>query len=147
MTEIRKVLWLLMISACVLAIPTGIRAQSSGTLEGVVKDPSGATVADASVEIRNPVSGFDRSTATDRSGSFTFTNLPFNPYHLVVTVTGFSSFTQDVDVRSAVPLTLQIRLAIPGELGLGAGAKPGPAAGPNPGEAKPPGFGAGANGA
>lgn len=114
MTEIRKVLWLLMISACVLAIPTGIRAQSSGTLEGVVKDPSGATVADASVEIRNPVSGFDRSTATDRSGSFTFTNLPFNPYHLVVTVTGFSSFTQDVDVRSAVPLTLQIRLRLAG---------------------------------
>ena len=36
--------------------------------------------------------------------SFRFTNVPFNPYHLAVTAKGFAGYTQDVDVRSSVPV-------------------------------------------
>ena len=57
---------------------------NSGSIEGVVKDQSGASVPGAKVEISNPVSSFHRETTTDADGSFRFTNVPFNPYHLVV---------------------------------------------------------------
>ena len=87
-------------------------AQSSGIVEGVVKDPSGAAVPSATVQIHNPVSHFDRSTTTDGEGKFRFTNVPFNPYHLEVTATGFGSYTQDVDVRSLVTVSLSVNLKL-----------------------------------
>jgi len=88
------------------------RAQSSGTLEGTVKDPSGAPVPNATVEIHNPVSHFDQTTATDTDGKFRFTSVPFNPYHLVVTATGFAPYVQDVDVRSLVTLSVSVNLKL-----------------------------------
>jgi hypothetical protein len=85
---------------------------NSGSIEGVVRDPSGGVVANATVEISYPVSGYKRTTATGNDGAFKFTNVPFNGYHMVVTATGFAPFTQDVEVRSGVPVTLQISLKI-----------------------------------
>jgi hypothetical protein len=92
--------------------PAKAQIGNSGSIDGVVKDPSGGVVANAAVEISNPVSGFKRVTATGNDGSFHFSNIPFNPYHLVVTAAGFNSYTQDVDVRSTVPTTLQISLKL-----------------------------------
>jgi hypothetical protein len=43
---------------------------------------------------------------------FRIANIPFNPYHLTVSAQGFNNFTQDVDVRSTVPITLDIPLQI-----------------------------------
>jgi Carboxypeptidase regulatory-like domain len=85
---------------------------SSGTIQGVVKDPSGAIVSGAKVEISYPVSGFRRETTTGGSGDFRFVNVPFNPYHLVVRAGKFAPYTQDVDVRAAVPMVLEIDLKI-----------------------------------
>ena len=90
-------------------------AQSNSTsISGTVLDPTGAAVANAPVEIHNPVSHFDRSTVTDSSGKFSFGNVPFNPYHLSVTGAGFASYSQDVEVRSAVPVDIKISLRVAG---------------------------------
>ncbi len=80
--------------------------------EGVVKDSSGGVVAGAKVEISYPVTGYQRETTTGSDGAFHFTNVPFNGYHLVVTAPGFGPYTQDVDVRSSVPVAVQIGLKI-----------------------------------
>jgi hypothetical protein len=85
---------------------------SSGSISGTVMDPSGAVVANASVEIHNAVSGFDRTTNTDSNGKFTFTNVPFNPYHMTVTAAGFAQSAQDVEVRSVVPAAVKVSLAV-----------------------------------
>jgi hypothetical protein len=92
-------------------------AQSGGnstSVTGTVKDPTGAVVTNATVEIRNPVSAFERSTSTDSAGRFTIPNVPFNPYHVTVTGQGFNAYVQDIDVRSAVPVSLNISLKIKG---------------------------------
>jgi Carboxypeptidase regulatory-like domain/TonB-dependent Receptor Plug Domain len=94
------------------AVPGSAQLGNSGSIEGVVKDPSGSSVAGASVEITNPVSGFHRAAVAGTDGAFRFTNIPFNPYHLSVSATGFSSFAQDVDVRSTVPIMVQIGLKL-----------------------------------
>jgi hypothetical protein len=85
---------------------------NSGSIEGVVKDQSGASVPGAKVEITNPVSSFHREATTDTGGSFRFTNVPFNTYHLVVSASGFGSLAQDVDVRSTVPMNVPIALKV-----------------------------------
>jgi hypothetical protein len=85
---------------------------NSGSIEGVVKDPTGGVIAGATVEISFPVSGFHRETTTGSDGDFRFTNVPFNPYHLAVSAPGFASYSQDVDVRSTVPTNVQISLKL-----------------------------------
>jgi len=85
---------------------------NSGSIEGVVLDPSGKTVADATVEITNAVSGLARTTNTAKDGSFRFTNVPFNPYHLSVSANGFAPASQDVEVRSFVATKVDISLTI-----------------------------------
>ena len=104
---------LLILSLSLLLLAPLSRGQgNSGTIEGVVKDQSGASVPGAKVEIANPVSHYQRGTTTDTDGNFRFTNVPFNPYHLVVTASGFGSVSQDVDVRSSVPVDLPIALKV-----------------------------------
>ncbi len=101
---------------CCLAVavaPLSFAQQAgSGTVTGTVKDPTGAVVPGAKVEIHNPVSGYDRSAATDTSGTFTIPNVPYNNYHVSVTAPGFASYAQDVDVRSVVPVTVAATLTV-----------------------------------
>jgi hypothetical protein len=89
-------------------------AGNSGSIHGAITDPTGAVVPNATVQIRNPVSGFERSTTTNDSGTFEFSNIPFNPYHLSVTAAGFATYAKDVEMRSAVPVNLPITLQVQG---------------------------------
>jgi hypothetical protein len=95
-----------------LAPPLAAQTSNSGTVRGQVLDPSGAAIVGATVEIQNPVSGYTRSASTDSQGNFGFDNLPFNPYHLSVTAPRFQATAQDVDVRSPVPIAVNISLKI-----------------------------------
>jgi hypothetical protein len=90
----------------------GVAQSSSGTIQGTVTDPSGAVVAGAKVEISDPVSGLHREAVTGSTGDFRLVNIPFNPYHLIVKAGKFAPYAQDVDVRSLVPVVLQIKLNI-----------------------------------
>jgi hypothetical protein len=105
------------IAIAIAFLSTIVAAQSvgnSGSIIGNVVDPTGAVVANATVRIQNPVSGFDRTTTTDNAGKFNFTNVPFNPYHLTVAAPGFSSGVQDVEPRSSVPVNVSISLKVLG---------------------------------
>src|SRR5262245_43422164 len=83
---------------------------ASGTIEGTVVDPTGGVVVGANVMMRNPITGASQTAVTDAMGMFRFTNVPFNPYHIEVTQTGFASASQDVNVRTALPIPLKITL-------------------------------------
>ncbi len=98
-----------------VSISLSAHAQSAGnstSVTGTVLDPTGAVVPNATVDLHNPVSGFERSTSTDASGKFVIPNVPFNPYHLKITAQGFGSFSQDVDVRSVIPVNVSISLKV-----------------------------------
>jgi len=102
--------------ALVLLCPLGeLYAQSlgnAGTIEGSVIDPSGAAIANATVEIQNPVSQYTRSTQTNSQGNFRFENVPYNNYHASAVAPGFQSAEKDLSVRSAVSVELKISLKI-----------------------------------
>ncbi|MCZ2146398.1 MAG: TonB-dependent receptor [Bryobacterales bacterium] len=88
---------------------------SAGTIHGTVTDPSGAVVAGASVEIHNPITSYTRQTKTGMDGRFQFGNVPPNPYHLQVSMSGFRTVEKDVVTRGNVPISLQIKLPLAGE--------------------------------
>src|SRR5579862_1874831 len=87
---------------------------SAGTLTGTVTDPSGAVVPGVTVELRNPVSQFDQTQTTDDKGQFAFRNLGPNAYHMTVTLMGFETVVRDVTVRTGVPVTTNVQLALAG---------------------------------
>src|SRR4029077_5020602 len=95
------------VGVSIFAMPSRLSAQgNSGAIQGTVVDPSKAAVPGATVRIQNPVSAYATEIKTGTDGAFRIQNLPFNSYHLTVTAMGFSTYTQDVDVRSTVPVSL-----------------------------------------
>jgi len=103
-------------TTCAIGV-AGAQAQGlggAGTVQGTVKDPTGGVMQAVEVKIRNAVSGFTRTTTTDAAGKYVFSNLPPNPYHLSVDAQGFKTLERDVDVRSGVPIMLDLTLALAG---------------------------------
>jgi Carboxypeptidase regulatory-like domain/TonB-dependent Receptor Plug Domain len=113
-TSIRRVV-IAAFSIILLFGSAGLRAQSAGsagTIYGTVTDATGAMVPGATVTIANPVSGYSRTATSDQDGRYQFNNLPLNPYHLAITHAGFSAHSEDVQVRSVVPVALKTVISI-----------------------------------
>ena len=77
-----------------LAAPYALAQETTAGLQGSVKDPSGAVVAGAAVELSSPALIGGRKANTDAAGVFRFGALPPGDYSLTVTATGFRTFRQ-----------------------------------------------------
>src|SRR5271165_89674 len=106
----RKEALLLMVTLFCTA--ASMPAQSNAVVEGIVLDPSGSFVSGASVEIHNSLSHFSQKAQSDANGKFRFTNVPFDPYHLLVKAKGFAEYSREVDVKSQVGASLEITLRV-----------------------------------
>src|SRR5262245_47716259 len=77
--------------ALVLSVATGARAQETkGSIEGVVKDVSGAVLPGATVEARSPHVVGVQSTTSDANGAYRFPSLPPGTYEVTATLSGFT---------------------------------------------------------
>ncbi len=74
-----------------------------GVVQGRVLDSTGAALAGASVVLLNSITNYKVSTQTDETGAFKIQNVPFNTYKITVTLEGFQTAEQNVDIHSAVP--------------------------------------------
>ena len=101
---------LVIVPACAAASPQS--NSSAGTLTGTVTDPSGASVANASIEINSALTTFSANTKSDAAGAFRIGNVPPNTYSLKVTAAGFADFSQRVDIRSSVPQNVAVNLLL-----------------------------------
>jgi Carboxypeptidase regulatory-like domain/TonB-dependent Receptor Plug Domain len=78
----------LAVAACLVLF-----AQSDlGTITGFVKDPSGATVPNATVTVRNEATGTERRTSTNEAGNYTVSNIPAGFYSVSAEAKGFKKF-------------------------------------------------------
>src|SRR2546430_1588588 len=76
-----------------LFVSQGLLAQSDlGKISGFIKDPSGATIANAKVTIRNNTGGVERQTTTNDSGYYVVTNVPPGLYTMIAEATGFQKY-------------------------------------------------------
>ena len=85
---------------------------SAGSVAGTVADQSGALMKGAIVELRNPVSGYDKTVTTDETGRFHFLDLSPNNYHVSAKADGFVGYASDVAIRASVPVNLSIVMTI-----------------------------------
>jgi hypothetical protein len=106
------VLLAVFMSSAALARAQGLGG--AGTVQGSIKDPTGGVMQAVEVRISNPVTGFMRTATTDAQGKYLFSNIPPNPYHITVEAQGFQPLHQDVDVRTGVPITVDLTLALAG---------------------------------
>src|SRR5256886_11037475 len=82
----------------ILVIPNTASAQATATLNGVVRDSSGAVIPQATVTLHNTDTGTDRDSLTNDSGLYVFVSVPPGEYVLKVTKDGFTTATQAAHV-------------------------------------------------
>ncbi|MET0623882.1 MAG: carboxypeptidase-like regulatory domain-containing protein [Pyrinomonadaceae bacterium] len=107
-------------ASVVLLLATVAFGQTTGTLEGVVRDTTGALVAGASVKITNTETGASRVIQTNENGLYVVTNLQPGPaYQVEVSATGFETKTvKDVAVRLGTGGTVNVELSVGGVSGV-----------------------------
>ena len=81
--------------ALVLALGlTPVKAQTGGTVSGVVTDSTGAVVVGANVSLIDSKTHSARNTTTNGAGRYVFTNVDPGPYDFTFSQTGFEMATQ-----------------------------------------------------
>ena len=87
--------------------------QTTGAIIGTVTDPSGATVANVTITVADPSTGFTRTVSTNDSGQYSVTDVPTGTYKVSVTAPSFKAFvTNDVHVDVATTDTINAQLQV-----------------------------------
>ena len=87
---------------------------TSGVVQGVVTDSTGATLPGVTVEVTNTGTNITRSLATETDGRFVFLQLPSGTYRVTFTLPGFATVVQEpveVSVGQSVSLTTTMRVS------------------------------------
>ena len=80
---------LLAVLAVLIFLTGTVRAQTTASVKGTVKDTSGAIVPDATVTVKSLETGSTRVANTDANGSYNMVALPVGQYELTVEKPGF----------------------------------------------------------
>src|SRR3981189_2361388 len=88
-------------------------AQSDlGRISGFIKDPSGATIANAKITVRNNT-GVERQTTTNESGYYVITNVPPGLYTMAAAASGFQRYeTRDNKLDPSTDLVIDATLTV-----------------------------------
>src|SRR5579883_995193 len=100
-----------LLGVCLLFLASAAFAQTP-SLHGVVTDPSGASIAGASVQLRGPAGS--AQAKTDANGQYTFNTIKPGTYSIRVTAKGFGANSKD-DVSVNGPVEVNIPLTIEAE--------------------------------
>ena len=92
------------------AIPESI---ATGSVAGVLKDPSGAVITGARVELRSSALSLNQTRISDHLGHFSFGSVPVGKYQLTVTAPGFArQMIRSVTVAAGKELAEDLSLTI-----------------------------------
>src|SRR5208283_1026218 len=103
-----------LLALALMTVSASAQSGNAGAVRGTVTDPSGAVIPNANVHLSNQVSQFERTTTTDTTGQFDFSNVPFNPYRIDVTAKGFANLSQNLEIRSSVGTSVKLVMQISG---------------------------------
>src|SRR5438034_3706575 len=102
----------LSLALAVCLLPSPARAQAvKGTLLGTVTDSTGAGVPGATVAVTEVQTGISRSTTTNASGNYTFSNLKDGVYRVEAELSGFRKTVRE-NVKVDVNTTVRVDLAL-----------------------------------
>ncbi|WP_263357956.1 TonB-dependent receptor [Acidicapsa ligni] len=105
--------WLLSFLTCFFLLTMDGFAQSTASVNGVVRDPAGAAVPNASVKLHNLDTNVDRTTLSNNDGAYVIVSIIPGNYRLEATSSGFDtrqipSFTLAVGQTATFDFALQV---------------------------------------
>src|SRR6478672_7290752 len=98
----------------IFSLSASAQSLTAGTITGTVTDPNNAVVPNATVTIENAITKYNQTVNTGTDGAFRFNNVPLNNYVLTASASGFSATKQTLNVRSTVPISINLPLALVG---------------------------------
>jgi hypothetical protein len=102
---------LLLVAVAFIALPAF--AQFRGSIRGTVADPSGRTVAGATVTLENKDTAQKMVSTSDANGIYEFNALPPAPYRITVEAAGFKTkVLEQVQMIPEQPNTLNLQLEV-----------------------------------
>jgi hypothetical protein len=101
----------ILVVVSVLLLPGMLLADVTGSILGVVRDPSQAVVKGAQVTVTNTQTNLSQQTVTADDGSYRFLALPVGSYKVSVTTPGFQQFNA-TDIVLKVNDELRIDIAL-----------------------------------
>ena len=117
--NVLKALWskfILTVPCVMILLTPALRAQLyTGTVTGVVTDPSGAVIPNAQVQLLDEQKGFVFTATSDAAGTFLFRSVPPGSFKLSVEAPGFKSAT-----RGGIILEVNHHLTVDFSLEVGA---------------------------
>ena len=100
---------------CVFISSAAAQSQiTTGVIQGVVTDTTGATVPGVTVEVRNAGTNLSRTVVTENDGRFVFLQLPSGTYTVTYTLSGFATIVQEnvgLTVGQAAALAATMRVS------------------------------------
>src|SRR5579872_1391512 len=106
MRSLRFVAFAAILGIFISYAPAGAQTITA-SLEGLVRDPSGAAIAGAQVQVTNTATNVLTRVTTDTSGRFLALSLPPGPYAVTVEAPGFKKMERSgivLDVNQAARL-------------------------------------------
>ena len=101
-----------MVAVLVLTSAFVVGQTDLGSIAGVVKDSTGAVVADAKIVATETSTNATRSAATNSLGEYHFQNLPAGTYSVVVSKPGFQTYKAPVEVSVGGHTTLDATMTV-----------------------------------
>src|ERR1700674_5103304 len=103
----------LLVIWAVCVLPIGAQSFGTGTLAGVVTDPSGAVVPGATVTLIDTATSAERDTTTNETGRYIFLNIPPGNYNVTFGKTGFATakaVNQPIKVGTTTTLDMPLQI-------------------------------------
>lgn len=97
--------------AALAAAPASGQLQLSA-VKGVLLDATGQPLPGATIELSDPLGGVLATRLSDSAGRFAFTGVALGRYSLRAMLAGFDSLRYPLNVESALPFDLTLRMAL-----------------------------------
>ena len=103
-----------------LSLTLPVRSQDgSGTIEGVLRDPQGAVIPNATVTVTQLNTGATRIVHSDKAGNFSLLHLSIGQYRLTVEAKNFVKYLREpltLNVNDTLRLIIDLKVGAPQEV-------------------------------
>ena len=97
-----------------LSTPALVAQTETGSVSGLVTDPTGALVPNATISITKTDTNTVRTASSDTGGQFRFPSIPAGIYQLNAQIPGFQPFTRRFEVTVGGLVTVNATLSVTG---------------------------------
>lgn len=109
----RKVTPLLILA--ILAGATALWAGITGSISGIVTDPSGGAIPGVTITATNTLTGVQATIQSDSKGFYNFAELPIGDYTILAEQKGFKEYSKSgihIDANSAIRVDIKLEIGV-----------------------------------